>query len=90
MARFRLSSYNLGWNLAGIKEWFGLRVAASDVPLWECTIFLWMMKPIYSFRAQQPLWFGGNVDLHNCQLCRSRISCAVVMFTGWRYLCTSA
>jgi hypothetical protein len=25
--------------LAGIKDWFGLRVAASDVQLWECTIF---------------------------------------------------
>jgi hypothetical protein len=39
MARFRLSSHNLGWNLAGIKEWCGLRVAASDVQLWKCTIF---------------------------------------------------
>jgi hypothetical protein len=38
-----------GWNLVGIKEWFGLRKAASDVQLWECTIFLWMTKPIYSF-----------------------------------------
>jgi hypothetical protein len=45
-----------GWNLAGIKEWFGLCVAASDVQLWECTIFLWMTKPIYYFRAQLPLW----------------------------------
>jgi hypothetical protein len=44
-----------GWNLAGIKEGFGLRVAASDVQLWECTIFLWMTKPIYSFRAQLPV-----------------------------------
>jgi hypothetical protein len=35
-----------GWNLAGIKEWFSLRVAASDVQLWECTIFLWTTKPI--------------------------------------------
>jgi hypothetical protein len=44
-----------GWNLAGVKEWFGSCVAASDVQLWECTIFLWMTKPIYSFRAQLPL-----------------------------------
>jgi hypothetical protein len=44
-----------GWNLVGIKEWFGLRVAASDVQLWECTIFLWMTKPTrYAFRAQLP------------------------------------
>jgi hypothetical protein len=32
MARFLFSSY-LGWNLARIKEWFGLRVAASVVQL---------------------------------------------------------
>jgi hypothetical protein len=64
MARFRLSSHNLGVEL-GIKEWFGLRMAASDVQL--CTIFLWMTKPIYSFRAQLPLWLGGSVVLHNCQ-----------------------
>jgi hypothetical protein len=37
---------NWGWNLAGIKDWFGLRMAARDVQLWECTIFLWMMKSI--------------------------------------------
>jgi hypothetical protein len=72
-----------GWNLAGIKEWFGLRVAASDVQHWECTIFLWMTKPIYSFRAQLPLWLGGSVDLHNCHFRCCRISCAVVMCTGW-------
>jgi hypothetical protein len=24
----------------GVKEWFGLRVVASDVQLWECNIFL--------------------------------------------------
>jgi hypothetical protein len=78
-----------GWNLAGIKEWFGLREAASDV-LWECTIFLWMTKPIYSFCAQLPLWLGGSVDLHNCHLRRCRISCAVGMCTGWHCLCTSA
>jgi hypothetical protein len=77
-----------GWNLAGIKEWFGLRVAASDVQLWECTTFLWMTKPIFSFRAQLPLWLGGSVDLHNCHLRRCRISCAVVMCTGWHCLCT--
>jgi hypothetical protein len=35
MAWFRLSSHNL----AGIKEGFGLRVAARDVQLWEYTIF---------------------------------------------------
>jgi hypothetical protein len=89
MARFRLSRHNLGVEL-GIKEWFGLRVAASDVQLWECTIFLWMTKPIYSFRAQLPLWLGGSVDLHNCHFHRCRISCAVVMCTGWHCLCTSA
>jgi hypothetical protein len=55
MARFRLSSYNLGGSLAGIKDWFGLLVAANDVQLWECTIFLWMMKPNYPFSAQLPL-----------------------------------
>jgi hypothetical protein len=38
------------------------------VQLWECTIFLWMTKPIHSFRAQLPLWLGGSVDLHNCHL----------------------
>jgi hypothetical protein len=81
---------SLGWNLAGIKEWFGLRVAASDVQLWECTIFLWMTKPICSFRAQLPLWLGGSVNVHNCHLRRCRISCAVVMCTGWHCLCTSA
>jgi hypothetical protein len=32
MARIRLSSHQWG-NLAGIKEWFALRVAASDVQL---------------------------------------------------------
>jgi hypothetical protein len=90
MARFRLSSHNLEWNLAGIKEWFGLRVAASDLQLWERTTFLWMTKPIFSFRVQLPLWLGGSVDLHNCHLRRCRISCAVVMCTGWHYLCTSA
>jgi hypothetical protein len=79
-----------GWNLAGIKEWFGLRVAASDMQLWECTTFLWMTKPIFSFRVQLPLWLGGSVDLHNCHLRRCRISCAVVMCTGWHCLCTSA
>jgi hypothetical protein len=42
-----------GWNLSGIKEWFGLRVAASDVQLWECTTFLWMTKPIITFRVQR-------------------------------------
>jgi hypothetical protein len=58
--------------LAGIKEWFGLRVAASNVQLWECTKpddeahFLWMTKPIFSFRVQLPLWLGGSVDLSNC------------------------
>jgi hypothetical protein len=65
------------WNLAGIKEWFGLRVAATDVQLWECTIFLWTTKPICSLRAQLPLWLGGSVDLHNCHLCLCRISCAL-------------
>jgi hypothetical protein len=79
-----------GWNLAGIKEWFGLRVAASDVQLWECAIFLWMTKPIFSFRVQLPLWLSGNVDLHNCHFRRCRISCAVMMCTGWHCLCTSA
>jgi hypothetical protein len=79
-----------GWNLEGIKEWFGLRVAASDVQLWECTTFLWMTKPIFSFRVQLPLWLGGSVDLHNCHLRRCRISCAVVMCTGWHCLCTIA
>jgi hypothetical protein len=90
MARFRLRSHNLGWNLAGIKDWFGLRVAASDVQLWECTIFLWMTKPIYYFRAQLPLWLGGSVDLHNFHIRRCRISYAVVICTGWHCLCTSA
>jgi hypothetical protein len=69
MARFRLSSHNLGLE-AGIKEWFGLRVAASNVQLWECTIFLWMPKPICSFRAQLPLWLGRSVDMHKCHLRR--------------------
>jgi hypothetical protein len=44
MARFRLRSHNLKECFAGIKE-FGLCVAASDVQLWKCAIFLWMMKP---------------------------------------------
>jgi hypothetical protein len=69
-----------GWKLAGIKEWFGLRVAASNVQLWECTIFLWMTKPIYFFRALLPLWLGGRVDLHNCHLRCCTISNAVVMW----------
>jgi hypothetical protein len=47
------------WNLAGIKEWFALPVAASDVPNRETMIFLQMTKPIYSFRVQLPLWLGG-------------------------------
>jgi hypothetical protein len=47
--------------LASIKEWFGLRLAATDVQLWECTIFLWMTEPIYSSRAQLPLWLGGSI-----------------------------
>jgi hypothetical protein len=64
MAQFRLRSHNLGVEL-GIKEWFALRVAASDVQLRECTIFLWMTKYTYSFRAQLPLClvletFGGQ------------------------------
>jgi hypothetical protein len=42
------------------------------VQLWECTTFLWMTKPIFSFRVQLPLWLGGSVDLHNCQLRRCR------------------
>jgi hypothetical protein len=86
MAWVRLNSHSL----AGSKEWFGLRVAASDVQLWECTIFLWMTKPIYSFHAQLPLWLGRSdwysairVDLHNCHLRRCGLSCAVVVFTGW-------
>jgi hypothetical protein len=63
MALFRLSSQYLGWNLASIREWFGLRVAASNVQFWECTIFLWMTQPIYSIRAQLPLWLGESVQL---------------------------
>jgi hypothetical protein len=35
--------------MAGIKEWFGLRAAASDVQLRECAISLRIMKSIYSF-----------------------------------------
>jgi hypothetical protein len=62
----------------------------SDEQLWECTISLCMTKPIYSFRAQLPVWLGGSVDLHNCHLRCCRISCAVVMFAGWHSLCTSA
>jgi hypothetical protein len=54
-----------GWNLAGIKERLGLCMAASDVQLWECTIFLWMTKPIYSFLVQLSLWLGGSITLHN-------------------------
>jgi hypothetical protein len=72
-----------------IKEWFGLREAASDVQLWECTTFLWMTNPIFSFRVQLPLCLGGSVHLHNGHLRRCRISCAVVMCTGWHCLCTS-
>jgi hypothetical protein len=75
---------------AGWKAWFGLRMAASDMQLWECTIFLGMTKPIYSFRTQLPLWLGWSVDLHNNHLRRCRISCAVMIFAGWHYLCTSA
>jgi hypothetical protein len=62
MARIRLSSHNLGVGLGRTREWFGLRVAACDVQLWECAIFQRMTKPIYSFRAQLPLWLGGSVN----------------------------
>jgi hypothetical protein len=68
MARFRLSSHNLGVELGRHQGVVGLRVAASNVQLWECTIFLWMTKPNYSFRAQLMLWLGGSVYLHNCHL----------------------
>jgi hypothetical protein len=76
MARFRLSSHTLGVELGRHQGvgWFA--IAASDVQLKECTIFLWMTIAIYSFRAQLPLWFDGSVDLHNCHLHRCRISCS--------------
>jgi hypothetical protein len=90
MARFRQVAITWGWNLAGIKEWFSLRMAASDVQLLECTIFLWMTKPIYSFCVQLSLWLGGSVDLYNCHSRRCRISCAVMMLAVWHYLCKSA
>jgi hypothetical protein len=64
-----------GCNLAGIHEWFGLRVTASNVQLRKCTIFLLKTKPIYSLRAQLLLWFSGSIDLLNCHLRRCRISC---------------
>jgi hypothetical protein len=58
MARFRLSSHNLGVKLGRQKGVVWLCVAASVVQLWECTIFLWTAKPIYSFYAQLPLCLG--------------------------------
>jgi hypothetical protein len=90
MARFRQVAITWGWNLAGIKEWFSLRMAASDVQLLECTIFLWMTKPIYSFRVQLSLWLGGS------EICTTAIHVVagshvlVMMLAVWHYLCKSA
>jgi hypothetical protein len=57
-----------GWNLAGNKEWFGLRVAANDVQLWECTTFLWMT---YMMTSLQDLMccrdvYGVALFVHKC------------------------
>jgi hypothetical protein len=90
MARFRLSSHNWGvefgrhqgvvWFARGCKRCAALGM--HDLPVDdEAHLF---------FRAQLPLWLSGSVDLHNCHFCRCRISCAVVMCTGWHCLCTSA
>jgi uncharacterized protein YigA (DUF484 family) len=57
-----------------------LRVAASDVQLWECTIFFVDDEDHLLFRAQLPLSLGGSVDLHNCHLRRRRNSCAVMFY----------
>jgi hypothetical protein len=82
MAQFRLSSHNLGVELGRHQEMVWFARGCKHVQLWECTIFMSMTKPIYSFRAQLPLRLGGSVDLHNSHLRRCRISCAVVMCTG--------
>jgi hypothetical protein len=65
-----------GWNLAGIKEWFGLRVRGCKrcAALGMRDLFVVDDAHLF-FRVQLPLWLGGSVDLHNCYLRRCRISC---------------
>jgi hypothetical protein len=68
MARFRLSSHNLGVELGRHQGvvWFarGCKRCAAlgmhDLPVND--------EAHLSFRVQLPLWLGGSVDLHNCHL----------------------
>jgi hypothetical protein len=84
MARFRLSSHNLGVDLCRHQGvvWFacGCKLCAAlkmhDHPVDDEAHVL--------YSCSVSLWLSGSVNLNNCHLRRCRISCVVVMFTGWR------
>jgi hypothetical protein len=63
------------WFARGCKQCAGLGM--HDLPVDDESHLL--------FRVQLPLWLNGSVDLHNCHSRNYKISCAVVMFTGWHY-----
>jgi hypothetical protein len=86
MARFRLSSHNLGvefgrhqgvvWFARGCKRCAALGM--HDLPVDDDAHLL--------FFPQQRLWLGGSVDVHNRHFRRCTISCPVVMCAGWHCL----
>jgi hypothetical protein len=90
MARLRLSSHKLGVKLGRRQGVVGFTRGCKRCATLEIRYLPEMMKPICYFTVQQPLWLGGSVGLHKCHSCCRRISCALMMFTGLRNVCTSA